>query len=232
MLDIVNVQILWLTSSKQVVSACWVLETLDILRALIVVCRDLAEIASAAMDLWIDDSDQLTRLHIPYVNLPFHCCRRALFLVGVDCDHGDLWTVLKRLDVQFAGKNLMDFEVLVPWTCDQLVACHFYAWNWRCMTSNNLQNVSCLHIPWKNFIRVKRTSKNDILRLINLKTSQLALLVRLELPEFLILNHIVRVDTPIKTAGEKSVFVGELDVSDLRLVLLESSQTESTDLVP
>lgn len=100
------------------------------------------------------------------------------------------------------------------------------------MTTNNLQNASCLYVPWKHFIGVKRTRKNDILGLINLQTSQLTLLVRLELPELFILYHIIRVDTSIKTAGEKSVFVRELHIGDLGLVLLESSQTKSADLVP
>ncbi len=232
MLDIVNVQILRLTPSKQVVSACWVLKTLYVFWALVVVCRYFAEIASAPLNLWIDNSDQLTGLNIPNVNLSFHRCCCTLFFVWVNCNHSDLWTVFKRLYVEFAGKHLVDLQVLVPWTRDQLVTCHLYAWNWACVTPNYLQNTSRLYVPWKHFIRIERTCKNYIFRFINLQTSQLALLVRLELSEFFVLSHIVCINTTIKAAGEKGVFVGELDISNLGLVLLKSSETESTDLVP
>jgi hypothetical protein len=108
MLDIVNVQILRLTPSKQVVSACWVLKAFYIFWALVVVCRYLAEIASAPLNLWINYSDQLTGLNIPNVNLSFHRCCCTLFFVWVNCNHSDLWTVFKRLHIQFTGKHLMD----------------------------------------------------------------------------------------------------------------------------
>ena len=49
--DVVNVQVLRLAASEQVISARRVLEALDVLGALVVVCRDLAEVTPSALNL-------------------------------------------------------------------------------------------------------------------------------------------------------------------------------------
>ena len=100
------------------------------------------------------------------------------------------------------------------------------------MPANNLQNVTCLNTPRKNFVRIERTRKNDVLRLVNLQAGKLALLIWLELPELLVLDHVVCVDASVQAAGKEGVFVGELDISNLGLMLLKSSKAEPADFIP
>jgi hypothetical protein len=100
------------------------------------------------------------------------------------------------------------------------------------VSTHNLQNVTRLNAPRKHFVRIERTRKNYVLRLVNLQTGQLALLIRLELPELLVLDHVVCVDASVQAAGKEGVFVGELDIGNLGLMLLKSSKTEPADFIP
>jgi hypothetical protein len=57
-------------------------------------------------------------------------------------------------------------------------------------------------------------------------------LIRLELPELLVLDHVVCVDASVQAAGEECIFVGKLDIGNLGFMLLKSSKVKTTDLIP
>ncbi len=60
----------------------------------------------------------------------------------------------------------------------------------------------------------------------------MALLIRLELSELLVLDNVVCVDASVQAAGEEGIFVGELDIGNLGFMLLKSSKAEPADFIP
>lgn len=126
----------------------------------------------------------------------------------------------------------MNFKCFIPRSCYKFLPSHFDGWNWWSMSSDNLQNISSLDIPWEYFIWIKWTSKNNILRLINFQTSKLTLHIGFEFSELFVLDNVICVHTTIKTWWKQCIFVGEFYISNCGFVLLESSQTITTDFIP
>lgn len=56
--------------------------------------------------------------------------------------------------------------------------------------------------------------------------------VGFKLSKLFVLNNIICVDTTIQRWWEKSIFIGKLNISNCRFMLLKSSQTITTDFIP
>lgn len=126
----------------------------------------------------------------------------------------------------------MNFKCLIPRTSDKFFSSHLDGWNWWCVSSDDLQNISSLHIPWKYFIWIKWTSEDNIFWLIDFQACKLTLHIRFKFPELFVFDNIICVDTTIETWWKQCVFVWELYISDCGFVLLESSQTITTNFIP
>lgn len=86
---------------------------------------------------------------------------------------------------------------MVPRASDEVIVGESDARKRSLMPRDNLKQMSGLHVPRVNIIRIKRTSKHYLPIWISFQTNQLTPDIRMEHSELLLLDDVVSIDCPV-----------------------------------